>query len=856
MKTLLQRTILFTTAAVGLALTSPALAQDTTPPAAGTTADDGDEIVVTARRRAELLQDVPIAITYFNQQQLTNNNVVNAQDLAIYTPSLSANANFGNENTTFAIRGFTQEIGTAPSVGVYFADVITPRGATNGFPTGDGLAPGTLFDLQNVQVLKGPQGTLFGRNTTGGAVLVVPQKPIRDFEGYVEGSAGNHNMWRVQGVINVPVAEQLRVRIGVDRMKREGFLHNVSGIGPDDFGDVDYLGARLGVVVDITPDIENYTIVQYNRSDTHGPIQKLVAANAAQGLGFVFASQMARQGSDFYNVMQNLPDAFSKVRQWQAINTTTWQVSDTLTVKNIFSYGKLKQTMFTPLFGTDGIIDLGFLGLGSYHVPFSAITNPPGVPTANESTLVEELQIQGHTADDRLEWQVGGYYERARPHGQVGSQSPFLSSCIDVQTFQCTDPVGLLTSLFPPVNPLTGQPAFPPGSPIHVGTINYTVGETWFRDIGLYAQGTYKFSDEFKVTTGFRYTWDKAKNVSEQRVFVVNYPPLYGLVPPPLNPFFNSGQTTNPRCTKPEAIPTGCISTYNQSSSAPTWTIDLQYTPNPNLMTYVKYSRGYRSGTIAANVSTPLNIVKPEKVDTFELGLKTSFSGAVRGTFNGAIFYNDFTNQQIQVGFNAIPGSGQASTAAPFNVPKSKVWGFELDGTVSPFEGLELAAGYTFLRTKIREVPDLSGISDPNFIIAPSFHVGDSNPLSPRHKLTVSATYTLPLDESIGKVSFGAVLSYRSHMLVNYHDRENPDPSIAQFGTLPGLTLLNLNFNWESVAGMPVDLGLFATNVTKKKYYTFAPGLGSPQVGFETAVVGEPRMFGARAKFRFGAAAD
>ncbi|MFT3968302.1 MAG: Plug domain-containing protein, partial [Sphingobium sp.] len=151
---------------LGAAAPLPALAQ---------AADDHETIVVTARRTEERLQDVPISITVFNQQQLSNRNVVNSQDLATYTPSLSSNTNFGSQNSSFAIRGFAQDIGTAPSVGVYFADVVAPRGASNGVPTGDGAGPGSFFDLANVQVLKGPQGTLFGRNTTGGAVLLVPQ---------------------------------------------------------------------------------------------------------------------------------------------------------------------------------------------------------------------------------------------------------------------------------------------------------------------------------------------------------------------------------------------------------------------------------------------------------------------------------------------------------------------------------------------------------------------------------------------------------------------------------------------------------------------------------------------------------
>src|SRR6266705_2016210 len=199
---------------------------------------DLSEIIVTARRMEERLQDVPISITVFNQQQLNSRNIINSQDLAAYTPSLSANNNFGSQNASFAIRGFVQDAGTPPSVAVYFADVVALRGPTQGTQAGDGAGPGSFFDLQNVQVLKGPQGTLFGRNTTGGAVLLVPQKPTTEFGGYAEGSFGNFGMKRGQGVVNLPVNDNIRICLVVDHQSRDGFETNTSGVGRRDFGDV------------------------------------------------------------------------------------------------------------------------------------------------------------------------------------------------------------------------------------------------------------------------------------------------------------------------------------------------------------------------------------------------------------------------------------------------------------------------------------------------------------------------------------------------------------------------------------------------------------------------------------------
>ena len=124
--------------------------------------------------------------------------------------------------------------------------------------------------------------------------------------------------------------------------------------------------------------------------------------------------------------------------------------------------------------------------------------------------------------------------------------------------------------------------------------------------------------------------------------------------------------------------------------------------------------------------------------------------------------------------------------------------------------------------------------------------------LSPNHKLSVGATYTLPLPENIGKLSFGAAVTYRSSMLTNYNDRVNPDPTIAAFTRLPSLTLVDANINWSGVGGTPIDLSFFVTNLTKRRYYVFASGLGDPSLNFENATVGEPRMFGGRIRYRFG----
>lgn len=797
-------------------------------------ASSDNAIIVTARRMEERLQDVPISITVFNQQQLASRNIVDATDLATFTPSLSSNSRFGSQNASFAIRGFVQEIGTAPSVGVYFADVVAPRGASNGVTAGDGSGPGDFFDLQNVQVLKGPQGTLFGRNTTGGAILLVPKKPTSGFDGFVQGQLGNFDMWRLQGVVNVPIGETFRLRIGADHQERRGFLNNMSDIGPKHFNGVDYTALRVSAVADLTPDLENYTIVTYAHSKTEGTVQKVIAANPAVGFGALAAAQLVRQGDGFYNVMNNLAEPVSMLEQWRIINTTTWMASDALTIKNIVSYAQLKNDLASDLFGTDFIV-------GSHRVAFSKPGPIPGGHTASQSTFTEELQFQGQTGDDRLVWQAGAYMELSRPIGDAGSLGRFLASCGLEDEYVCSDPIGAGAynrAIAGGADPATFRP-------IHVAAINYTRGRTSFTNYGIYGQATWSFTPELKLTGGLRYTWDRQTNVSERKTYVLAYPPSTGLFPvDPVN------LPVNPRCTDPSEVP-DCIQNTRQSSSAPTWLISLDYSPADDLLLYAKYSRGYRAGSISPNITSDFRIVRPEKVDTYEIGFKSSFSGPVRGTFNAAAFYNDFSNQQIQVGFNSRPGSGQASTAAPVNAGRSELYGVEVEASLNPFDGFTLDGGYTFLKTRIKSVPDFSGYTDPNFTLDAGFRVGDPLVMAPRNKFTLSANYQLPLDESIGTVTIGAIYTHSDKSLANYSSRASSSPVIASYAYLPATNLLNLNVGWSDIGGLPVDLSVFATNVTNKHYWVYDGGNGYGS-GFEAVALAAPRVWGMGLKYRFG----
>jgi iron complex outermembrane receptor protein len=824
-----------------LGITSPVMAQTTSTPSAETL--EITEIIVTARRTEERLQDVPISITVFTQEQLTKNNVTNAVDLANVTPSLSVNNNYGNENASFAIRGFVQDAGTAPSVGTYFGDVVAPRGPTQGTQAGDSVGPGAFFDLQNVQVLKGPQGTLQGRNTTGGAVLLVPVKPTGSSEGYAEVSAGNYSMHRLQAVVNSPLSDSARFRLAVDSQKRDGWLHNISGIGPSDYNDVGYTAARASLVLDLTANIENYTIGSYSKSHTNGSVQKLIAADPTginpvdpvaglrNFIGLFSSGQLASErarGAGFWDVEAAVPDPESTVEQWQVINTTTWRASDNLTVKNIASYAEFKDFQTSPLFGTNwqlsnlppvysSIFQLGIPAV------FTGIFPAPGTNSADQNTYTEELQVQGNALDQRLIYQAGVYLEWSDPIAPVGNQATQLISCTDRLTLTCTDQVGAVFG-------------------VPIGAVNYTVGETTYRDKGIYAQSSYSLTDTLKLTAGARYTQDEQRNTATRIS----------------NVFLAPGAAVTSDCTDPATRPAGCVATYEKKSSKPTWLIDLDYKPTEDVLVYGKYARGYRAGGVFSNAPIDHRTFDPEKVDNFEVGVKTAWHGAVPGLFNLAAFYNNFSNQQLQIGYNAalLPGGATAPvapTTAILNAGKSRIYGAEAELAFTPVENLNVDINYTYLNTEIREVGSVETI-DVNYDAAVALAPGDPLALSPKNKFAVSGRYRLPLDRSIGDISFGATVAYTSSQLTNYNYYNPLNVAFlgGNYGNVDSRTLLNLDLGWTSIFGSGVDVTAFGTNVTNKQYYLLTPGLGSAGSRLETATVGEPRMYGVRLRYKFG----
>ncbi len=819
-------------AAAGLGIVTSSFGQ-TSPStsSAASTGDDLSEIVVTARRVEERLQDVPISITVLSEDAITKRDIYNAGDLGTYVPSLSSNANFGPTKSSFAIRGFTQEGKTSPSVGVYFADVVAPR-ANAGTTSGNGAGPGSLFDLQNVQVLKGPQGTLFGRNTTGGAILLVPAKPTGDTVGSVEVSGGDFNMHRLQGMFNTALNESIRVRAAFDSNHREGYLINTSGIGPDRFGDTNYFAGRLSVVADITPNLENYTIGSYSRSHDHGVVPILSACNTATldpngpykgtlpgTLGALACAQIAQQkasGVGFYQVQNTDTHPYENIDQWQIINTTTWHASDALTVKNIVSYAEYREASSFSLWGTNFKVPV----TPTFSVTLPTIQLDPGTSGRNtsQSTFTEELQLRGSLFDRRFDWQAGGYLEVSNPIGFSSGGADIFLNCNNTATYDCT-------------NPLT------------FGTVSiYNIKDT-FNNKGLYAQTDYKITDALTLTTGFRYTFDRMDDDDRNVNAVVPTPGTATFTCQNIIAF-NNGTLNAP---VPVAVngPNNCDLKTRLQSSRPTWLIDLDYKLTPDNMVYAKYARGYRQGAINPN-NLGFPEWGPEKVDTYEVGSKNAFNFPVPSVFNLAAFYNDFRNQQLSL--NAVIADAYQGAVPPqqliLNAGKSRIWGIEADSSFKLFTGFQLDASYAYLNTKL-ETFNQPALPIYYSQLLTAAQVGGPLSLSPKNRVTATGTYTLPLPSTVGPVSFGVTFTH-----TDANRALSPQASPLLF-EIPNVNDWNLNADWHSVFSSSFDLAFFMTNVTNEHHLLFPDGAWGT-IGAEGGHPNLPRMYGFRVKYHFG----
>ncbi|MEZ5679842.1 MAG: TonB-dependent receptor [Erythrobacter sp.] len=803
------------------------MAQDTEAEQSASDDTGFTEIVVTARRTEERGQDVPVSLTAFSQTDIIEKDINSGTDLQNYTPSLSVVGDVRRNQETYSIRGMGGNggpgTGSGPGVVAYFAEV--PSNASG---------PGNFYDVASLQVLKGPQGTLFGRNTTGGAVLIEPQRPKMGVtEGYGVATFGSRNRIGLEGALNIPIVDDvLAVRFAGRMDERDGYVRDV--ITGRDYLDRNNYSLRFGIQFNPTPEISSYTVVNYVDIDENGGGSILVAVNPARTYAALLQPFLLQQQARGVRETALSVPTLERAKSYLILNNTSFDISDSLTLKNIISFTNAK---------SNGAVDRD-----STPLPIADLLGAfPGGYNANLDTFTEELQLR--YSQGPLTVQVGGFY--------LDQTTPEPLTFRTVNPLQAAGILGGGPVILPPaVQTLLGAdgpllPALSLQPNAHVDG----------RSKAVYGQVQYDLTPELTANVGLRYTWDRFggdiqayQDADSYAVF--NDLAALGLITPAqaaqvigLNAdlcVYDAFLAVAAGGFPTRYFPDCTLPTFNGDSEGPTWQIGVDYKPDPDTLLYAVSRRGYKSGAANPIVSLflgqdyPLFQVRPEKVTDIEIGAKRDWQfGDVRARTNISAFYTWYNDIQV-IQRAAIAGADILS-----NAQKARVLGLEFEGMIAPSRFFTLSGTYSFNDAKYLTYNTIPIPAIPSALTAAQASqdlAGTPFSFVPKHKVSLNATVNAPLPRSVGDLGLTASFSYQSSQRVT--------PENQPFDTIPGYSLFNLRLDWDDVLGSPIDLAVFATNLFDREYrVTSNPGYNNS--GFVNSIYGEPRSFGVQARVDF-----
>lgn len=751
-----------------------------------------EEVVVTARRREESVQSVPLAVTAISGETLQRNNVNNVLALSTQVPSLVIIPGPSADRTSlnFSIRGLNQQDQTVfsdPSVAVYINDIVVPR------PQG---ANGGLYDIQSVEVLKGPQGTLFGKNSPGGAVNIRFNRPSREFEGYVGGTVGNYGELDSDVMVNAPLSDHAQLRFAGQTIRNDGWLEDV--LLDDMINEKNSKAGRLSLALQPTEGMDSVFV--YSRFvDDGGGTGAIVTdinlqppsllATFGPRLGYtgdntpsnVLAAQQQR---DYKHTASGLPQS-SDVSTWDLANTTTYELNDQLSVKNI---------------------------VATRHLDAHNVNDPDGTPlplvhinvNVEGKVFSEELQLLGKT--ESTDWIVGGYYFRETGFGDNYSYS--LASLA-------------ATGIAP-------QPA-PSDTSFWSVTRNRAVNSSK----AAFAQGTRKLDgllEGLSATLGGRYTQDTREATVENRAKSA----ATGLE----SCRFTVDADGNPATPEVRPAIEDCSLTKEKDFSKITYNGSVDWKITPHNLVYLASRKGYRSGAFTARPTTEAGFTAtpPETVTDYEIGTKNDFSfNDMALRTNVALYTADY--QDVQRLLTRVENNnGIVTPSTVLATGDATIQGLEVDFTFMPTDAIELSGFYSYTDAKFNKLQD--PITGADF---------SKNPFAraPKNISSLTVRYQLPVPSSLGQIS--TQLNY-------WHTDEysGSDDFVPQVMN-PAYELVNFRTDWRSLMGTNFDVGVFVKNVIDREYGTPNNTLYGSGVGNESISPGEPRTYGLDVKYRFGA---
>jgi iron complex outermembrane receptor protein len=778
-------------AAAMLAGAAPAAAQTSDPAATdqadATAAESGDAsgnaIVVTARRREETLQQAPIAISAFSAETLENRQIMQTQDLEKITPSLQfkpAGQLSGNSASSVVfIRGVGQLDPTAavdPGVGIYIDEVYVGRAVGGTIEFGD---------IASVEVLRGPQGTLFGRNTIGGAILVRTREPeLGVFSGKARARIGDDNLYEGFAALNVPLGETVAMRVSGGFRKRDGYVRRAyDGL---DLGNDNSRTLNGALRWEATPSLTISLRADYTHRKEHGapfvfaginekaPVPAIVSVAAGcPGATIPFAPiapgdprfgapsvpliDDARCANDFQAkgkfVNGGTAPVMSRSTVWGASGTATLELNDSLKLKSITAYRSTRSR---------GVRDAD-------NTPFLIITTDVG---GHSDQFSEELQLQ---------------YDSGPVSGIVGAYS------FDEDTFErATVPLS-----FPPSPPVIGS--ILAGGP---GTRDLQLSNLGTRSLAGFGELSVEVADGLELTGGLRYTEDRKTFQGT----VLNLFPATLPDPDPL-----------PTQAIPDGGPLYIYPTPNRRTfSALTGSASAAYEVASWLNTYVSYARSFKSGGFNTryNAPPPGNVPAPfsdETVDSYEIGAKIGLS---RFRLNLAAFQANYDNIQLVFRQGVVP--------LLFNAGKARIRGFEAEASYHSLGGLILDAGMSVLDDKIKSITPVPGATAT---VAP----GDDLPLTPSFQGNFSVGYEIPVG---GRYTVTPRFegSYTSHL--TFITGSVPEIEQKGYFVANGSIEVGIDDRWKIQAGV---INLF------DKHYLIQGNASLGTLGYAEKIYARPR---------------
>jgi iron complex outermembrane recepter protein len=783
-----------------------------------------DAIIVTARRVNEKLQDVPVAVTVVQGGALTQLGVTTAVDLRTVVPSLNVTNAAGRPTTPLysmrGQRGSDVHITQDAPIAAYLDEVlITPNSGS----------AGSLFDLENVQVVKGPQGTLFGRNTTGGAVLYTSAKPTNELGAGMEVGYANYDSWKANGFINAPISDAIRVRAAVSYTKQGGF--GTVRAGPDIGSDVQgykQIAGRVSIAIKPSDGFENLTIVGYSKLEDEGgsafrildtPLPGDPSGFFRYGLADIFLNQfaggaltaaIARQRAGGRYDIESSERVGGESKVWSVSNATTIKLSDTLILKNILGYRELDAWDSLDF---DGTI-LSILGASN---------------AVRAKTYSEELQLQGKGLNDRLDFIFGLYFFDQR--GAEGTGLPF----VDVRN----QPSG---------NVVLGG-AFDPGNNTlqFVRVVNQSF--SGFGQIG------YKLTDSLTFNAGLRYTVDRRSSDSTDGAVSStlsdnNHP----LVTRCNYTTVNAGGATVPL----PATYQDCRVKASVSFAEPSWLVGLDWKVDPDTLAYIASRHSYRSGGFQSRPTSNDEAVKsfaPEKVTDVEIGLKRDWrlSTDVRLRTNIAAYYQWYSD--IQRSSTTLVRGTPSNTVG--NAATAHIKGLELESELRIGSIVKFAFNYAFTDAKFGKF-----LSPQIAAGLPVIQDRSAYPFTyvPKHQINGSVTLT-PDIGGAGDLSLTTNIYYVTRQF--FGDDYNSAADLAfltgaplsaipadTFYSQPSYALVNARAQLDNIGGTGLRAGVWVKNLFDKRYVDSGVPFQN-SLGAGVGIYGNPRTIGIDLGYKF-----